>query len=70
MLHVTMETLLARGYNHSFLTIAITNTSSCRAAEKGGAQRIGIISAYRLFGRWQAMYIPLTNNEQFSGIAR
>jgi len=62
MLRVTMEALLARGYTRSFLTIAITNTSSCRAIEKGGAERIGIISGHRLFGRWQAAYIPLLKN--------
>jgi|GEM_PF-2102455 len=59
MLRVTMETLLARGYTRSFLTIAITNTSSCRAIEKGGAERLGIISGHRLFGRWKTAYIPL-----------
>jgi len=69
MLRITMQTLLNRGYTRSFLTIAITNTSSCRAIEKGGGQRIGIITSRRLFGRWQSMYIPLTHDEQFAAVA-
>ncbi|MHB0935745.1 MAG: GNAT family N-acetyltransferase [Armatimonadota bacterium] len=69
MLRTTMQTLLDRGYTRSFLTIAITNTSSCRAIEKGGGQRIGLITARRLFGRWQSMYISLTEDEQFALVA-
>jgi len=70
MVNITMQTLLARGYSRSFLTIAITNTSSCRAAEKGGAQRIGIISGTRLFGHWQSRYISLTVDERFACLAQ
>lgn len=69
MLRLTMQTLLDRGCTRSFLTIAITNTSSCRAIEKGGGKRIGIITGRRLFGRWRSMYIPLTHETEFSSIA-
>ena len=69
MLQITMRTLLERGYSRAFLTIAITNTSSSRAIEKGGVQRIGLISACRVLGRWWSSYIPLTNDEQFAKVA-
>ena len=64
MLGPTMRELLDRGYTRALMTINIANHSSCRAAEKGGARRIGMIIAYRSFGRWHATYMPLTADNQ------
>lgn len=70
MMGVTMQALLARGYRRAFLTIALSNTASCRAAEKGGAQRIGLLFARRLIGHWHASYIPLTDDRQFVSVTQ
>ncbi|OPZ86841.1 MAG: hypothetical protein BWY76_00758 [bacterium ADurb.Bin429] len=58
MLRVTAEALIARGYTTGIMTISTDNTASCRAAEKGGAQRIGKLTAQRRFGRWHTMLEP------------
>ena len=68
MLHITMRTLLAQGYTRSFLTIASHNTASCRAVEKGGGTRIGVIASCRLFKHWRAAYTPLTDEEQYTHV--
>jgi hypothetical protein len=58
MLRVTAEELLARGYTTGLMTIATDNHASCRAAEKGGAQRRGMLSARRRLGRWVTHFEP------------
>lgn len=56
MLRVTAYELLERGYANAYLTISTYNTASCRAAEKGGAKRQGIITARRRLGHWDARF--------------
>jgi hypothetical protein len=59
-----MQGLLERGIRRACMTIAITNISSYRAAEKGGAQRIGVIFAQRRFGKWISSYMPLIDEHE------
>lgn len=60
MLRVTARELLEREFVKAYLTISTDNTSSCRAAEKGGAHRQGTLSAHRVLGRWSAQFNPLS----------
>ena len=69
MLRITMRTLLDRGIKRAFLGIATTNTFSCRAVEKGGAQRIGIISSCRVLGRRKSALTLLTDDQQFNSFS-
>ena len=56
MLRPTAETLLARGVTRVYLLIGVQNTASCRAAEKGGASRLGLITSRRRFGQWTSSF--------------
>ncbi len=58
MMQITARELLERQHQNAYLTISTWNTASCRAAEKTGAHRQGLISAKRYFGRWTARFDP------------
>jgi hypothetical protein len=55
MLRITADALWARGIRNVYLTIATSNTASCKAIEKGGALRLGLIHSRRRCGRWSAL---------------
>lgn len=59
MLGPTAQALLARDVTTVYLLIDVTNASSYRAAEKGGAQRIGIITSRRRYGQWVATFAAI-----------
>jgi hypothetical protein len=59
MLGPTARELVSRGVIRIYMTINVTNTASCRAAEKGGAERIGIITSRRRIGRWHVIFTQL-----------
>lgn len=60
MLGPTATELMQRGVTRVFMKIDTTNTASCRAAEKGGAIRLGILRARRFCGHWRAVLESLT----------
>lgn len=59
MLRPTAEALATLGITHAYFNINIHNTASCKAAEKGGAQRTGTITVRRRFGRGASTFTPL-----------